>query len=88
MSKLLPELADGMYVKVFAGGRKSFNVKWTGSWSWISTKESAVASLCQTHLQGIGAIGRAIGQAGVWWLLHRSWPDNEAIRDTLGLNRS
>ncbi len=51
-------------------------------------EESAVASLCQTHLQGIGAIGRAIGQAGVWWLLHRSWPDNEAIRDALGLNHA
>ncbi len=51
-------------------------------------KEPAVASLCKTHLQGIGAIGRAIGQAGVWWLLHRSWPNNESIRDVLGLNRA
>lgn len=41
----------------------------------------------EMHLQGIGAISRAIGQACVWWLLHRSWPDNESIRDVLGLNR-
>lgn len=46
----------------------------------------AVAALCKTHLQGIGAISRAIGQAGVWWLIHRSWPDNESIRNALGLN--
>ena len=45
-------------------------------------------SLCEMHLQGIGAISRAIGQACVWWLLHRSWPDNESIRDVLGLNRA
>lgn len=49
---------------------------------------SEVASLCQAHLQGIGAIGRAIGQAGVWWLLHRSCPNNEAIREALGLNHA
>jgi hypothetical protein len=44
--------------------------------------------LCEMHLQGIGAISRAIGQACVWWLLHRSWPDNEYIRDVLGLKRA
>ncbi len=49
-------------------------------------ESSAVASLCEAHLQGIGAISRAIGQACVWWLLHRSWPDNESIRTVLGLN--
>lgn len=45
-------------------------------------------SLCEMHLQGIGAISRAIGQACVWWFLHRSWPDNESIRNVLGLNRA
>lgn len=49
-------------------------------------ESSAVTSLCEAHLQGIGAISRAIGQACVWWLLHRSWPDNESIRTVLGLN--
>lgn len=49
---------------------------------------SAIRSLCEAHLQGIGAISRAIGQASVWWLLHRSWPDNESIRNVLGLNRA
>lgn len=44
-------------------------------------------ALCEVHLQGIGAISRAIGQACVWWLLHRSWPDNESIRDVLGLRK-
>jgi hypothetical protein len=51
-------------------------------------QSSAIASLCEVHLQGIGAISRAIGQACVWWLLHRSWPDNESIRTVLGLNRA
>lgn len=45
-------------------------------------------SLCEMHLQGIGAISRAIGQACVCWLLHRSWPDNESIRNVLGINRA
>lgn len=39
-----------------------------------------------SYLQGIGAISLAIGQACTWWLLHRSWPDNESIREILGLN--
>lgn len=50
-------------------------------------ESSTVVSLCEVHLQGIGAISRAIGQACVWWLLHRSWPDNESIRSVLGLHR-
>lgn len=45
-------------------------------------------TLSEMHLQSIGAISRAIGQACVWWLLHRSWPDNESIRDVLGLSRA
>ncbi len=49
---------------------------------------SDAITLCEMHLQGIGAISRAIGQACVSWLLHRSWPDNESIRDVLGLNRA
>lgn len=49
--------------------------------------DADATSLCEMHLQGIGAISRAIGQACVWWLLHRSWPDNESIRNVLGLNR-
>lgn len=53
----------------------------------VPNEPSEVASLCEVHLQGIGAISRAIGQACVWWLLHRSWPDNESIRTVLGLNR-
>lgn len=44
--------------------------------------------LSEIHLQSIGAISRAIGQACVWWLLHRSWPDTESIRDVLGLNHA
>lgn len=50
--------------------------------------DSEAIAQCEMHLQGIGAISRAIGQGCVWWLLHRSWPDNEAIRDVLGLNRA
>lgn len=52
------------------------------------TDDSDAKALCEMHLQGIGAISRAIGQACVWWLLHRSWPDNESIRDVLGLDRA
>lgn len=48
--------------------------------------QATAESICETHLQGIGAISRAIGQASVWWLLHRDWPDNDAIRCVLGLN--
>lgn len=51
-----------------------------------SKDDSDATSLCEVHLQGIGAISRAIGQACVWWLLHRSRPDNESIRAVLGLN--
>lgn len=49
-------------------------------------EKSEIAALCVTHLQGIGCISRAIGQAGVWWLMHRHWPDNESLREVLGLN--
>ncbi|HSI44491.1 MAG TPA: DUF5677 domain-containing protein [Methylotenera sp.] len=49
---------------------------------------SDASTLTTIHLQGIGAISRAIGQACVWWLLHRSWPDNESIREVLGFNRT
>lgn len=49
-------------------------------------EKSEIAQLCVTHLQGIGGISRAIGQACVWWLMHRHWPDNESLRDVLGLN--
>lgn len=52
------------------------------------TEESEIAALCVTHLQGIGGISRAIGQACVWWLMHRHWPDNESIRKVLGLTAS
>ncbi|WP_415880029.1 DUF5677 domain-containing protein [Methylomonas sp. TEB] len=52
----------------------------------VSTEASDPISLCEMHLQSIGAISRAIGQACVWWLLHRSGPDKESIRDVLGLN--
>jgi hypothetical protein len=49
--------------------------------------ENAKASaLCATHLQGIGAISKGIGQACVCWLIGREWPDNESLRDVLGLN--
>lgn len=47
---------------------------------------SDIRELCEVHLQGIGAVSRAIGQVCVWWLMHRSWPDNESIREVLGLN--
>ncbi|UNT12249.1 DUF5677 domain-containing protein [Pseudomonas sp. I3-I5] len=49
-------------------------------------EKSKISALCLIHLQGIGAISRGIGQACVWWLMHRSWPDNESLRDVLGLN--
>ena len=49
-------------------------------------EELAVEELCEIHLQGIGAICRAIGQACVWWLIKRGVPDNESLRDILGLN--
>lgn len=49
-------------------------------------EKSEIATLCVTHLQGIGGISRAIGQACVWWLVHRHWPDNESLREVLGLN--
>jgi hypothetical protein len=52
----------------------------------INSEEISAESLSVIHLQGIGAISRAIGQASVWWLLHRGWPDNESIRNILGLN--
>jgi hypothetical protein len=38
------------------------------------------------HIQGIGAISRAIGHVGVRWLLHRARTDNESLREVLGLN--
>ncbi|MDU8627537.1 DUF5677 domain-containing protein [Pseudomonas syringae group sp. 243L2] len=50
------------------------------------TEQAEISALCITHLQGIGAISRGIGQACVWWLMHRTWPDNESLRDVLGLN--
>jgi hypothetical protein len=37
------------------------------------------------HMQGIGALGQAIGHAGVRWLLHRERTDNETLRILLGL---
>ncbi|MDP9123080.1 MAG: DUF5677 domain-containing protein [Pseudomonadota bacterium] len=43
--------------------------------------------LCEIQLHSVGGISRAIGQAGVWWLLHRSSPDNESLREVLGLNK-
>ncbi len=50
------------------------------------SEKSKSDKLCAIHLQGIGGISRAIGQACVWWLMHRHWPDNESLRDVLGLN--
>lgn len=49
-------------------------------------EKAEVDALCITHLQGIGAISRGIGQACVWWLMHRHWPDNDSLREVLGLN--
>jgi len=49
-------------------------------------EKSEISALCITHLQGIGAISRGIGQACVWWLMQRSWPDKESLREVLGLN--
>lgn len=54
--------------------------------SIASQETSETSALCEVQLQGIGAISRAVGQACVWWLLHRGWPDNESIRSVLGLN--
>ncbi|WP_205633526.1 DUF5677 domain-containing protein [Methylobacillus sp. MM3] len=42
--------------------------------------------LSTMHIQGIGAVNRAIGHVGVRWLLHRERTDNESLRDVLGLN--
>lgn len=39
-----------------------------------------------SHMQGIGAVSRAIGHVGVRWLWHRERTDNEPLRDVLGLN--
>ncbi|MBH1967864.1 MAG: hypothetical protein I8H81_06735 [Pseudomonadales bacterium] len=50
------------------------------------TEKCEISALCVTHLQGIGGISRAIGQACIWWLIHRHWPDNESLREVLGLN--
>lgn len=50
------------------------------------SEKSESDKLCAIHLQGIGGISRAIGQTCVWWLIHRHWPDNESLRDVLGLN--
>ena len=50
------------------------------------SEKSESDKLCAIHLQGIGGISRAIGQACVWWLMHRHWPDSESLRDVLGLN--
>ncbi len=49
-------------------------------------EKSEIVDLCVIHLQGIGGISRAIGQGCVWWLIHRHWPDNESLREVLGLN--
>lgn len=49
-------------------------------------EKSEARALCATHLQGIGAISRGIGQACVCWLIGREWPDYESLRDALGLN--
>jgi hypothetical protein len=51
-----------------------------------SNQNTHSLELTVINLQGIGAISRAIGQVGVWWLLHRHWPDNESLRNVLGLN--
>lgn len=52
----------------------------------ITTDKADITALCVSHLQGMGGISRAIGQACIWWLMHRHWPDNESLRDVLGLN--
>ncbi|WP_238351714.1 DUF5677 domain-containing protein [Pseudomonas sp. SWRI99] len=51
-----------------------------------ASEKSESDKLCAIHLQGIGGISRAFGQACVWWLMHRHWPDNESLREVLGLN--
>ncbi|WP_246084961.1 MULTISPECIES: DUF5677 domain-containing protein [Pseudomonas] len=51
------------------------------------SEKSEIADLCGIHLQGIGAVSSAIGQGGVWWLVNRHWPDNESLREVLGLNQ-
>lgn len=35
----------------------------------------------------IGAFGRMIGHIGIFWIRHRHNPDNESLRDILGLNK-
>lgn len=50
------------------------------------TEKADITALCIVHLQGMGGISRAIGQACIWWLMHRHWPDNESLRQALGLN--
>ena len=38
------------------------------------------------HMQGIGALGKAVGHAGVRWLVHRERTDNETLRVLLGIS--
>ncbi len=49
-------------------------------------EEESQQTLSIINLQGIGAVCRAIGHAGVRWLLRRERTDNESLRDALGLN--
>lgn len=51
-----------------------------------SCEEDDPHMLSTMHMQGIGAVSRAIGHVGVRWLLHRERIDNESLRDVLGLN--
>lgn len=43
--------------------------------------------LTAMHLQGIGGLTQALGHTGVRWLIHRQKPNNEELRDLLGLPR-
>lgn len=46
---------------------------------------SAGWDLVVMHMQGIGALTKAIGHAGTLWLLRRTRVDNETLRNILGL---
>jgi hypothetical protein len=50
-----------------------------------SSQENGANELPVIHMHGIGALSKAVGHAGVRWLLHRERTDNETLREILGL---
>lgn len=42
-------------------------------------------NFCIVQIQGVGALARATGHAGVRWLIHRQRTDNDTLRGLLGI---